>query len=177
MFSRKNRRGSRNMAPPTYYPQSQFNPNQGGNGYVPSYYPNYSPYYPYPSGSNYSSQMPSNPYFSGDTYGGNPYTQFGSNNHQTYPAEWILENPLQPKKNNGGGANPYGANSYPYLHPYPKQGAINRPPTGMNSIMNSFKTQDGQFDLNKMIDTAGQMMNAVSQVSGLVKGLGGIFKV
>jgi len=43
--------------------------------------------------------------------------------------------------------------------------------------MNSFKTQDGTFDVNKMVDTAGQMMNAVTQVSSMVKGLGGMFKV
>jgi len=30
--------------------------------------------------------------------------------------------------------------------------------------------------LNKMVDTAGQMVNAVSQVSSVVKGFGGMFK-
>jgi len=43
--------------------------------------------------------------------------------------------------------------------------------------MNSFKGQDGSLDINKMVDTAGTMMNAVSQVSSMVKGLGGIIKV
>lgn len=96
---------------------------------------------------------------------------------QTYPVESILQNPLQPKKNQGG-MNPYMGYTNPYMHPYPKQGmGGNRPPSGINSFMNSFKQQDGSLDFNKMIDTAGQMMNAVNQVSGLVKGLGGIFKV
>lgn len=160
------------MLSPLAYSHPYHNgPYQGGNGYLTSYNPNFSPYYPYPSVSQ-QPQMPYNPYFQGEGYGGHGFMQNGSSNHQTYPAEWILENPLQPKKYYGGGAN-----TTPYLHPYPKNGMINRPPSGINSIMNSFKTQDGQLDLNKMIDTAGQMMNAVSQVSGLVKGLGGIFKV
>jgi hypothetical protein len=71
----------------------------------------------------------------------------------------------------------YGQYNQPFSHPYPKQSAIPRPPTGVKSIMNSFKTQDGTFDVNKMVDTAGQMMNAVTQVSSMVKGLGGMFKV
>ena len=49
-------------------------------------------------------------------------------------------------------------------------------PGGIQSIMNSFKSQDGTVDVNKMVNTAGQMVNAVTQVSSLVKGLGGIFK-
>ncbi len=44
-------------------------------------------------------------------------------------------------------------------------------------ILNSFKSQDGTVDINKMVNTAGQMMNAVTQVSSLVKGFGGMFKV
>lgn len=109
---------------------------------------------------------------------GQAFWHNGGANHQTNPAEWILQNPLQPKKNQAGGLNYTSmSNSIPYMHPYPKQNTVNRPPSGMGSIMNSFKTQDGNLDLNKMLDTAGQMMSAVNQVSGLVKGLGGIFKV
>jgi hypothetical protein len=62
------------------------------------------------------------------------------------------------------------------MNPYPKQNAIPKNPGGMQSFMNSFKSQDGSVDFNKMMNTAGQMMNAVSQVSSLVKGFGGIFK-
>jgi hypothetical protein len=46
-----------------------------------------------------------------------------------------------------------------------------------NTIMNSFKSQDGSFDFNKVMNTAGQMMGTVNQVSSLVKGLGGMFKL
>ncbi len=64
-----------------------------------------------------------------------------------------------------------------YANPYPKASFMGKPQTkGINSIMNSFKSQDGSFDFNKMMDTAGQMMGAVNQVSSMVKGLGGIFK-
>lgn len=146
------------------------------------------PYYPspmymgYPFGQDMNAMANQNGAHPG--YWGNPQWQQGVNGNQNYtgdqnyPAEWILQNPLQPKKNQGGGMNQaLAANPYPYMHPYPKPSLVNRPPSGVNSIMNSFKTQDGNLDLNKMLDTAGQMMNAVTQVSGLVKGLGGIFKV
>lgn len=165
------------ISPLAYAHQYQNGLNQGGNGYLTSYPPNISPYHPQSFMGHPSPMVPSNPYFYGEDFGANPFMPNGASNNQTNQAEWILENPLQPKKNYSGGGVSYGGNQSPYLHPYPKHGMVNRPPSGMSSIMNSFKTQDGQFDLNKMIDTAGQMMNAFSQVSGLVKGLGGIFKV
>ncbi|MDF1507766.1 YppG family protein [Robertmurraya sp. DFI.2.37] len=119
----------------------------------------------YPYGHMNAGQYP-------PTQGEVPFAQ-----EQPYPVESILQNPLQPKKNQGG-TNPYMGYMNPYMHPYPKPGiGGNRPPSGISSFMNSFKQQDGSLDFNKMIDTAGQMMNAVNQVSGLVKGLGGIFKV
>jgi hypothetical protein len=62
-------------------------------------------------------------------------------------------------------------------NPYPRPNMIAKPNGGFGSILNSFKGQDGNIDLNKMMNTAGQMVNAVSQVSAMVKGLGGMFKV
>jgi hypothetical protein len=86
----------------------------------------------------------------------------------------IFQNPLEPK-------SPYsqmGIGQQPMIfNPYPKPNAIPKPNGGIGSIMNSFKGQDGNIDINKMMNTAGQMMNAVSQVSAMVKGLGGMFKV
>ncbi len=61
----------------------------------------------------------------------------------------------------------------PYQIPkFPKQAQ----PGHFNSFLNSFKSQSGSLDLNKMMDTAGQMMNALTQVSNMAKGLGGFFK-
>jgi len=68
-------------------------------------------------------------------------------------------------------------NGHMVMNPYPKHNIIPKQNGGMQSLMNSFKSQDGSIDFNKMMNTAGQMMNAVTQVSSLVKGLGGIFKV
>lgn len=87
----------------------------------------------------------------------------------------LFHNPLQPKED----MMPYPympMNGYPIMNPYPKQSFIPKQPGGMQSILNSFKSQDGSVDLNKMINTAGQMANAVTQVTSLVKGFGGIFK-
>ncbi len=67
-------------------------------------------------------------------------------------------------------------NGVSYMNPYPKGSSLAKQPTGMKSVLNSFKGQDGSLDINKMVDTAGQMMNAVNQVSSVVKGFGGMFK-
>lgn len=107
----------------------------------------------------------------------NHYYQ-GSNQNQQSSVAAILQNPLQPVDEAvklAGYGSPIHAN--PYAHPYPKGANIMKPPSGIHSIMNSFKTQEGSIDVKKMIDTAGQMAYAVNQVQSLVKGLGGILKI
>jgi hypothetical protein len=42
--------------------------------------------------------------------------------------------------------------------------------------MNSFKNKDGNLDLNKMFDTAGQVMNTMNQMGSLFKGMTQMFK-
>jgi YppG-like protein len=96
---------------------------------------------------------------------------------QQYPpkdAQFLFQNPLQPQEQT---SNPYFQNVYPIMNPYPKQSGVVKQPGGLGSLINSFKAQDGTVDINKMVNTAGQMVNAVSQVSSLVKGFGGMFKV
>ncbi|MFT8321177.1 MAG: YppG family protein [Bacillus sp. (in: firmicutes)] len=89
----------------------------------------------------------------------------------------VFQNPLQYQQ------DPYTSHAAKqnyqqgYMNPYPKQSFIPAKQGGVKNIMNSFKSQDGSLDFNKMMDTAGMMMNAMNQVSGLVKGVGGIFKV
>jgi len=106
-------------------------------------------------------------------YGGfNPSTIYNPQGNEFPIQQQLFQNPLQPVKQNEL------LNSYkPYSNPYPKSNYNVKPQNGgMNSIMNSFKSQDGSIDFNKMVNTAGQMMNAVTQVSTMVKGLGGLFK-
>lgn len=84
-----------------------------------------------------------------------------------------FENPLSKTKTKNGQMNNAQAGS----NPYPKQQFMQKQqPTGVQSMLNQFKTQDGSMDLNKMVNTAGQMMNTVNQVSSMIKGVGGIFK-
>ncbi|MBS2969364.1 YppG family protein [Metabacillus sp. KIGAM252] len=66
----------------------------------------------------------------------------------------------------------------PYPYPYPKQGPFPKQPqgSGMQNVMSQFKKSNGQYDYNKMMDTAGQMMSAVNQMSSLFKGVTGFFK-
>lgn len=181
MFGRKKRRNNPHYPPfpiPNPYPihSNQWGPYQNGEGRQ------FNPYYVNPYWNNNFINPGSNPYLWGmngnyQYQGGYPSAQ--GEGQPSFSVESILQNPLQPKEKQafGGTENTYMPNQYPYMHPYPKSNFTNRPPSVMNSIVKSFKAQDGSLDFNKMIDTAGQMMNTVTQVSGLVKGLGGIFKV
>lgn len=149
--------------------------------------------FPYQSLPQQNFQMPpfqqQNPYFQG---GYQPMNQAYSTNYvqqptpQPYPqqqdAQFLFHNPLQPQEDMFQSQNHYQnqfqpMNGYPMMNPYPKQNMFQKQPGGLQSFMNSFKSQDGSVDFSKMVNTAGQMMNAVNQVSSLVKGLGGIFKV
>ena len=92
-------------------------------------------------------------------------------------AQSVFQNPLmQPKNHSTQKQQMNASNGHPYMNPYPKASFLTKPPSGMKSVLNSFKSQDGSIDINKMVDTAGQMVNAVSQVSSVVKGFGGMFK-
>ena len=104
-------------------------------------------------------------------YYGNPY------NSQANYSQSIFQNPLQPPEESY--IPPYSQQMNPFqsANPYPKASFMGKQPSGLQSVMNSFKSQDGTIDFNKMMNTAGQMMNAVNQVSSMVKGLGGMFKV
>ncbi|MDQ0213651.1 hypothetical protein J2S13_000045 [Oikeobacillus pervagus] len=104
-----------------------------------------------------------------------PFPVFPGDGVQNYQASkngntFVFENPFQKNKENFMSPGPY-------YHPYPNGAPPQSPPIGgMNTFMNSFKNKDGTIDYNKMINTAGQMINVVNQVSGMVKGFGGLFK-
>ncbi|MFD2445816.1 YppG family protein [Bacillus sp. CGMCC 1.16607] len=150
-----------------------------GNPYYPSApIPMYSPFHQNPyvhqPYSNYPQNYSNNQWNNQQSY--NFHTPYSSALMGTKSnVQSIFHNPLEPK-------NPYTSqmqmnqNQMNY-NPYPKPNMIPRPNGGFGTIMNSFKGQDGNLDLNKMMNTAGQMVNAVSQVSSMVKGLGGFFKV
>lgn len=62
-------------------------------------------------------------------------------------------------------------------HPYPKSSFLQKSQgNNLSSVLNQFKNQEGSIDFNKMMDTTGQMLNTMNQVSNLVKGVGSIFK-
>ena len=94
--------------------------------------------------------------------GMNPYPKFKNGTVNPF------ENPLQPLKAQMSQAQ--GSNPYPIQGIKPKNQS-----SGIQSMLNQFKTQDGSIDINKMMSTAGQMMNTFSQVSSMVKGVGSIF--
>ncbi|WP_243290018.1 YppG family protein [Bacillus sp. FJAT-47783] len=65
----------------------------------------------------------------------------------------------------------------PYPTPYPKPVPFATPQqTSVKSVVNSFKKTDGNFDINKMMDTAGQVMGTMNQLNSLFKGVSQLFK-
>lgn len=145
--------------------------------------------YPLPSGQGNPNwyqnqflypQVPANfyPYSQGNYLNGAMSVgQSSAMNHQY--SQNVFQNPLQPNEDLQPSVYPnqYSNSANFNPNPYPNQKFMPKQPTGIQSMMNSFKAQDGSVDINKMVNTAGQMMNAVSQVSSMVKGLGGVFKV
>lgn len=177
--------------------QSNYYINHGYSGQMqyksPGYYPsNFEPVprnqpYPYQAVQSmewYPYQQP-NPYFQQSYQPYDPTYQpgvklaqmsnlTGHNPHKN--AQFLFQNPLQPQEEMPLNQYMPQMNGYSVMNPYPKPNAMIKQPGGIQSIMNSFKSQDGSVDVNKMVNTAGQVVNAVTQVSSLVKGLGGIFK-
>jgi YppG-like protein len=133
----------------SYY-QQPFQP-----GYQPSYQPYGAAYQP----GSIPQQMP-----------------YPTGQYPAKDAQFLFQNPLQPKEEIASSQYNPQMNGYPVMNPYPKPNGMLKQPGGIQSLMNSFKSQDGTVDVNKMVNTAGQVVNAVTQVSSLVKGLGGIFK-
>lgn len=81
-----------------------------------------------------------------------------------------FDNPIQPQVKRPP--------QQPFANPYPKQQFMQKPqPSGFQSVLNQFKTQDGSMDVTKMMNTAGQMVNTVSQMTSVLKGVGGLFKL
>lgn len=78
------------------------------------------------------------------------------------------------------GGMPQGMNMFqqtPFMNPYPTQNQNNKQQSSqVQSFMNQFKGQDGNVDMKKMMDTAGQMMNTVNQLNSMVKGIAATFK-
>ncbi len=110
-----------------------------------------------------------------------PYQSYGLPHHHQQP----LNPNLEFYHSNMG--YPFQEGSYmngqqpmmntPYPNPYPTNiNSTPQQPAGFQSFMSQFQKQDGTYDINKMMDTAGQMMGAVNQLGGLVKGFKGVFK-
>jgi hypothetical protein len=173
MFSRKQHHAGYH-----FQPNQMYYPNMGERYYPVSPYINYPSQFPVPSYQHPSVAFQQQPFMN------NNWNMNTLPNQNPYPSTYsggkgivqsIFQNPLEPK-------DPYaqqmqmGYNQMNF-NPYPKPNLIAKPNGGIGTIMNSFKGQDGNIDLNKMMNTAGQMINAVSQVSSMVKGLGGMFKV
>lgn len=64
----------------------------------------------------------------------------------------------------------------PPMNPYPLPRPQKQQPSQFKSVLSQFKKTNGQYDFNKMFDTAGKMMSTMNQVGSLAKGFTSIFK-
>lgn len=65
---------------------------------------------------------------------------------------------------------------YPTPYPLQQNQFPQSTPSGVQSIMAQFKNKDGSYNVDKMMNTAGQMIGAVNQISSMVQGLSKTFK-
>jgi len=96
-------------------------------------------------------------------------SQYQSDFAHLYPnIQNLLDNPINPVYQNKPSLMP----NQTIVTPFHANLVPPRP-----SILDSFKNQNGQLDINKMVNTAGQLVGVVNQVSGLIKGFTSMFKV
>jgi hypothetical protein len=102
-----------------------------------------------------------------------PFSAYGPYHHVWHPYQYAPSFPSYlPVGHQGQTA------MSPYPTPYPKPRPLSTPPASpaIQSLMAQFKTSDGTYDINKMMNTMGQMVNTVNQVNGMLKGLISTFK-
>lgn len=75
--------------------------------------------------------------------------------------------PNRPQSQPLGGMGP--------TYPYPTQKQAKAKKSVQPNIMSQFKASDGNYDINKMLNTAGTMVNTMNQITGMVKQVGGFF--
>lgn len=106
--------------------------------------------------------LPIVPNVSPNFYGTNHPPYFS---HSTMDVKSMLENPLHPIYTNS-----------PHVYPNPPQVPPAGNAFGENPIVQAFKTENGSFDFQKIINTANQLLGTLQQTSSLLKGIGQFFK-
>ncbi|MGX9289938.1 YppG family protein [Bacillus sp. A015] len=62
------------------------------------------------------------------------------------------------------------------VNPYPLPKPQKQQSSQFKSVLSQFKKTNGEYDFNKLFDTAGQMMSTMNQMGSLAKGFTSIFK-
>lgn len=65
---------------------------------------------------------------------------------------------------------------YPTPYPISPLNKFQQQKAGVPSVLAQYKNEDGTYNINKMMDTAGQMVGTVNQITSIVKGLSKTFK-
>lgn len=132
----------------------------------------------------------SNPYdnhFHDPSYHANQYQNFGNeqiqpnyfenehyNSHANFIGNPLIQNEHEVKpQNHIPNQSQFNQNQYLGY----QGGKSVKKPGAIKSVMDQFKSDNGSIDFNKMVGTTSQLASAINQVSGLVKGVSGMFKV
>ncbi|MFK2824174.1 YppG family protein [Bacillus sp. B190/17] len=120
----------------------------------------YPGYYPYHSPAAYPGHTASPAGYPGYTVSPPRYSQLSGDlwNHPLYQMQ-MPQGPYQ-------------------MYPSASSASQNAPASksGSQLLLQSFKNKDGTFDIGKAVDTAGMMVNTVSQLSNVVSGIVKTFK-
>jgi hypothetical protein len=114
--------------------------------------------------------------------------QYSKGNNQMWNQQYNVNDQVALVENNQQPQSQWNQNYWP------NQNLINRPPQNINpqniypkynqkkakgstqsGFLTHFKSSDGSLDINKMMNTAGTMVNTVNQISSMVKSFGSLF--
>lgn len=117
-------------------------------------------------------QMHQNHHIHSEPSYGNPYPEYGQSDYG-YPMSDAV----------GASSN---QNMHQYQQPHmgdftsynqPQVQSFNEPPPKqMNNLLNQFQNNEGQIDVDKMLNTVGQLANTYHQVAPIIKQFGSLIK-
>jgi hypothetical protein len=104
----------------------------------------------------------------------NPFHVYAHSNQQEYVDTNVpFFPPESPQFQPLNGMGP----QFPYPVQMKQSQSGKKEPSQFQSILSQFKSSDGNYDINKMMNTAGTVMNTMNQLGGMVKQVGAFFSV
>lgn len=116
--------------------------------------------------------MPQNHHIHSDPDYGNPYHEYGQSDYGHLMPDAVGASSNQ---NMQQYQEPHMGNFTSYNQPQ-AQSFNEPPPKQMNSLLTQFQNSEGQIDVDKMLNTVGQLANTYHQVAPIIKQFGSLIK-